>query len=96
MMRWVLTGGYIGYDQKDGQALGLYRIAFASTLRKGRQEDKLVNLSTGVAHFKTLRGTKPSGEFEAIYTAHLSPITNFLMRIFVWGFNHFGENIRCR
>lgn len=91
-----LNGGYIGYDQKDGQALGLYRIAFASTLRKGRQEDKLVNLSTGVAHFKTLRGTKPSGEFEAIYTAHLSPITNFLMRIFVWGFNHFGENIRCR
>lgn len=91
-----INAGYVGYDLNDGQALGLYRIVFASTLRKGIEEDRLVNLSTGVARFKTLRGTKPSGEFEAVYTSHLSPITHMLMRIFIWGFNRFGENIRCR
>lgn len=91
-----INAGYVGYDLNDGQALGLYRIVFASTLRKGIEEDKIVNLSTGVPRFKTLRGTRPSGEFEAVYTSHLSPITHMLMRIFIWGFNRFGENIRCR
>jgi hypothetical protein len=91
-----INTGFLGYDLKDGRELGLYRMVVISTLLRAIREDRLVNLSTGVARFKELRGAQPSIEHDGVYTKHLCFPAHMLMRLFVWAYNRFGDRIRSR
>jgi|GEM_PF-4285675 len=88
--------GFLGYDLKDGRELGLYRMVVISTLLRSISEDKTVNLSTGVARFKELRGASPYIEYEGLYTKHLSFPARILTPFFVWAYNRFGDGVRSR
>lgn len=91
-----LNTGFLGYDLKDGRELGLYRMVVISTILRAIDEDWTVNLSTGVARFKELRGALPSNEYEALYAKHLSLRARFLTPLLVWAYNRFGDGIRSR
>lgn len=91
-----INTGFLGYDLKSGRDLKLYRIIFASTLKKGAAENRTVNLSTGVARFKELRGARLVAELDGVYSAHLPFFTNTFMRLFIAAHNRFGEAIRLR
>jgi hypothetical protein len=71
-------------------------MAVISTLLRGVDEDRAVNLSTGVARFKELRGALPHIEYEALCTKHLRLSTRLLTPLLVWAYNRFGDGVRSR
>lgn len=89
-----INAGYLGYDLESGRNLGLYRIIFAAKLKKGADENRPVNLSSGVARFKKLRGARLFAELEGVHSAHLSFFTCTFIRLFIAAHNRFGSAIR--
>lgn len=68
----VMTVPLVGYDTSLPQSLGLYRLLMAIMLREAARQRWLLNLSSGAASFKRLRGGEPSLEYTAVYCQHLS------------------------
>jgi hypothetical protein len=67
----VLTAPVVGYDTGRPRALALYRRLMALVLRETLERGMLLNLSSGAAGFKRLRGGRPSLEYTAVYVRHL-------------------------
>jgi hypothetical protein len=67
----LLTSPIVGYDTALPARLGLYRMLAALVMRQAIDDDCLVNLSAGVAHFKRQRGGQPAIEYSAVLTRHL-------------------------
>jgi hypothetical protein len=67
----VMTVPLVGYDTSLPQSLGLYRLLMAIMLREAAGQRWLLNLSSGAASFKRLRGGEPSLEYTAVYCQHL-------------------------
>lgn len=79
--------GTCGYDLSATREAGLYRMIVGSTFRKGREENKTVNLSTAVPDFKRRRGCHRVIEYEAVYAEHLSLRTRLSLRLFAALYN---------
>jgi len=69
----LITSPIVGYDTSLPQSLGLYRRLAACVLREGITQQRMVNLSAGVAHFKRQRGGVPAIEYSVVFTRHLPP-----------------------
>ena len=68
----VMTVPLVGYDTSLPKQWGLYRLLMAIVLREAAHQRWLLNLSSGAASFKRLRGGEPSLEYTAVYCQHLS------------------------
>ena len=75
----TITAPIVGYDTSLPQSAGLYRLLTQLCLQRAVSEKKLLNFSSGAAHFKRLRGGQPSIEYTMVYINHLG----FYKR-FVW------------
>ncbi|HTD29251.1 MAG TPA: hypothetical protein VK660_07670 [Xanthomonadaceae bacterium] len=67
----LITCPIVGYDTQLPLQLGLYRMLMAAVLRQAMENDCLINLSAGAAHFKTQRGGQPAIEYNAVLANHL-------------------------
>ncbi len=70
----ISTAPIVGYDTDLPKSYGLYRILMAYAVNRANSENKILNLSSGASHFKTLRGGVPFIEYSAIYFNHLDNI----------------------
>jgi len=67
----TITSPLVGYDTDAPQKQGLYIHAIQSVFDYMFKTGKTLNLSSGAAHFKRLRGGKPAIEYSAVYFSHL-------------------------
>lgn len=67
----LLTSPIVGYDTAQPAKLGLYRMLAALVMQQAIDENCLVNLSAGVAHFKRQRGGQPAIEYSAVLSSHM-------------------------
>lgn len=67
----VFTTPMVGYDRALPQSLGLYRLLSYQLFQEAEKHGWILNHSSGVARFKTLRGCEPSMEYNLLYTDHL-------------------------
>ncbi|MDP3072748.1 MAG: hypothetical protein Q8N18_20805 [Opitutaceae bacterium] len=68
----VVTAPIVGYDTVRDRRLGLYRLLMALTYEFAQRHGHRLNLSSGAAEFKRLRGGRPFIEYSAIFDRHLS------------------------
>jgi hypothetical protein len=68
----VVTAPVVGYDTARDRRLGLYRLLMTLVFEFAAKEGQRINLSSGAAEFKRLRGGQPFIEYSAIYDRHLS------------------------
>ncbi|NJL11587.1 MAG: GNAT family N-acetyltransferase [Microscillaceae bacterium] len=67
----ILTTPFIGYDATRPQQEGLYRFVNLRLMQEAIQQNLWLNMSSGAAHFKRLRGGQPCLEYNMVYTKHL-------------------------
>lgn len=67
----IISAPIFGYDTSLPQKTGLYRMLTHLTIRKSLSQKKLLNFSSGAAHFKRLRGGRPEIEYSAVFINHL-------------------------
>lgn len=67
----VLSAPIVGYDTTLPRSRALYRRLMAMVLRRALVEGKVLNLSSGAAHFKRLRGGEAELEYIAVDVRHL-------------------------
>lgn len=70
----TITAPIVGYDTGAPKRRALYRRLMALVLRETLERKLMLNLSSGAAGFKRLRGGEPSIEYTAVYDRHL-PMT---------------------
>ena len=68
----VMINPLIGYDRSYPQREGLYRLLTMETMLEAEKQGLLLNMSSGAAHFKRLRGAQPFLEYNLVYDRHLS------------------------
>jgi hypothetical protein len=68
----VVTAPIVGYDATRDRRLGLYRLLMTLTYEFTLKHGLRLNLSSGAAEFKRLRGGRPVIEYGAIFDRHLS------------------------
>ena len=68
----IVTAPVVGYNTARDRRLGLYRLLMALVFEFALKEGHRINLSSGAASFKRLRGGRPIVEYSAIYDRHLS------------------------
>lgn len=68
----VMINPLIGYDRSYPQKEGLYRLLTLETMLEAEKQGLLLNMSSGAAHFKRLRGAQPFLEYNMVYDRHLS------------------------
>ncbi len=74
----AVTVPVVGYDTSKPKSLGLYRRLMAIALRESVQQKWMLNLSSGAASFKRLRGGRAQIEYTAVACDHL-PIKQRIM-----------------
>lgn len=67
----IMINPLIGYDRSYPQKEGLYRMLTLETMLEAEQRGMLLNMSSGAAHFKRLRGAEPHLEYNLVYDRHL-------------------------
>ena len=67
----VMINPLIGYDRSYPQKEGLYRLLTMETMLEAEKRGMLLNMSSGAAHFKRLRGAEARLEFNMVYDRHL-------------------------
>ena len=67
----VLDQKRVGYDTSLPIELGLYRMLAAIVLREAARRAITLNMSSGIADFKRLRGGIAHIEYSAVYYDHL-------------------------
>lgn len=75
----IITAPIVGYDIHLPQKRGLYRQLTHLCLQRTAAQQKILNFSSGAAHFKRIRGGKACIEYSMVYVAHLS-----LYRRMIW------------
>ncbi|WP_425618118.1 GNAT family N-acetyltransferase [Anatilimnocola sp. NA78] len=76
----VMTVPLVGYDTSLPRNLGLYRCLMSIVLQEAVRRKVKLNLSSGAAHFKRLRGGEPCIEYTAVYSQHLSMASRLAWR----------------
>jgi hypothetical protein len=68
----VITAPIVGYDTGVDRRAGLYRMLMALVFEQAIGAGHAVNLSSGAASFKHLRGGVPYIEYSAVFDRHLA------------------------
>lgn len=89
----VMTVPIVGYDTALPQELGLYRLLTALVMREAAERKVLMNMSSGAAEFKRLRGARPELEYTAVYCRHLSWPRRAVWRALAWLLTNVGAPI---
>jgi hypothetical protein len=89
----VITVPVVGYDTALPQKLGLYRRLMAIAMRTAAERRRRMNLSSGAAEFKRLRGCRPEMEYTAVYCRHLSRPRRAVWHVLAGLLNHVGAPI---
>lgn len=63
----IITCPLLGYDTNLPSKTGLYRLLCAVSFRYALEQDCVLNLSAGAAHFKRQRGAQPAIEYSAVF-----------------------------
>jgi len=66
-----ITAPIVGYDIRLPPAIGLYRMLTHLCIARAREQKKILNFSSGAAHFKRLRGGQAAIEHTLVYVGHL-------------------------
>jgi hypothetical protein len=90
------TAPIVGYDTRRERRLGLYRLLMTLVFETALTEGLDVNLSSGAASFKRLRGGRPYIEYSAIYDRHLSPLRRFALSALAAPVNGIGVPLMRR
>lgn len=82
----ITSAPLVGYNTNISRNIGLYRMLIALILKRAAENDLVLNLSSGAADFKRMRGGTPFIEYSAVYICHLPlgkriiwHVTNFLL-----------------
>lgn len=67
----ILTTPFIGYDQNIPLEEGLYRFLNLKLMEESIQQGLILNMSSGAAHFKRLRGGTTFLEYNVAFFQHL-------------------------
>ncbi len=81
--RGLLTTPFIGYDQSLPLEEGVYRFLNLRLMEVAIEQGLVLNMSSGAAQFKRLRGGKTSIEYNMVYDRHLNPTART-----PWGLYH--------
>lgn len=68
----TLTCPLLGYDIKQPQSNGLYRLASTILTLEAKKQQKLFHLSSGAAFYKKIRKAEGHIEYTGVYNRHLS------------------------
>lgn len=89
----VITAPLVGYDTSLPKERGLYRLLMIYLLKKTKDENLILNLSSGASGFKKLRGGEPHMEYSGIYINHLPIYIRFFWRWIQFLTNYIAEPI---
>ena len=89
----VLSAPLVGYNTSWPAKAGLYRLLMAWILRKSLEERKWLNLSSGAAHFKRLRGGEPEMEYTAVCYQHLPTHPRWVWSVVVQLLDRIGKPV---
>ncbi len=89
----TITSPIVGYDTTLPREDALYIHAMHLIFNRMHETGKLLNLSSGAAGFKRLRGGQPYIEYAAIYYKHLPKERQRLWKTLVYLFNKIGVPI---
>ncbi|HVD97856.1 MAG TPA: hypothetical protein VNB90_06595 [Cytophagaceae bacterium] len=89
----TITSPLVGYDTSAPQKEELYIHASQLVFKQMLETDQVLNLSSGAASFKRLRGGQPHIEYSAIYCKHLPKDRQRLFRILKFITNKIGVPI---
>ncbi len=78
----VLTTPFIGYEQSIPLKVGLYRFLNYRLMQEAIEHNLILNMSSGAAHFKKLRGGTPSLEYNMVYYQHLPRVYRLPWQIY--------------
>lgn len=87
----TITSPLVGYQTTDPQKSGLYIHAIQLIFSYLFESGLLLNLSSGAANFKRLRGGEPHIEYSAIYSSHLPGKTRRMVRLLYLVSNKIGK-----
>ncbi len=91
------TAPIASYDARARSGwLGLYRLLMTLVFETALAEGLAVNLSSGAASFKRLRGGRPYIEYSAIYDRHPSPPRRFALSALAAPVNGIGVPLMRR
>lgn len=68
-----ITTPFIGYDREVPLKTGLYRFLNLRLMEEAISENLLLNMSSGAANFKKMRGGEGSMEYNMVFDRHLLP-----------------------
>lgn len=77
----VLTIPFIGYDTSYSSKEGLYRLIMFYAINYAKEENYVLNLSSGAPEFKKFRGAKPYIEYMFCYVENLSFFKRFVWKL---------------
>jgi len=77
----ITTAPLVGYDTKLPRQFALYRILMALALKRAHDKNLTLNLSSGAADFKQLRGGQAFIEYSAVYINHLPRFNRFVWKL---------------
>ena len=70
-MDGITSAPLVGYDTNIHKQKAIYRMLMALAIGRANDEGLILNLSSGAAEFKRLRGGQPFIEYSAVYINHL-------------------------
>ncbi|WP_428668264.1 hypothetical protein [Runella sp.] len=86
----TITSPIVGYDLAEDPKKGLYIYAIDLILKRMHQTGQVLNLSSGAANFKRLRGGQGHLEYSAIYMNHLPPVRQRMWKTLLFLLNKIG------
>lgn len=86
----ILTAPIVGYNTALPQKCGLYRLLTQLCLQQAAKDRKILNFSSGAAHFKRLRGGQPYIEYSMVHIAHLPFHQRAVWRLLSFLLNNIG------
>lgn len=86
----TITSPIVGYDTSESQKKGLYIQAIDLIFKRMHQTGHVLNLSSGAASFKRLRGGQSHLEYSAIYFHHLPPARQRMWKTLLFLLNKIG------
>lgn len=92
----TITAPVVGYATGLSQKFGLYRRLMALVLREAAEKGLMLNLSSGAAQFKRLRGGFPAIEYTAVGIEHLPNRQRRTWRILAGLLQRIGEPLLRR
>lgn len=86
----TITSPIVGYDTSESLKKGLYIQAIDLIFRRMHQTNQVLNLSSGAASFKRLRGGQGHLEYSAIYFNHLPAARQQMWKTLLFLLNKIG------